>query len=158
VASDPDVAAGTAGLVVIGAPTDGGPLASVARDLPLRVSPAGLVTVAGGPAIRQLPASVAAVQEVRTGRRTVLWLTGRGATLERAVNALCDPTLSGQLAVVDSAGRVSLLTTAGDRPQAAAPDAVSPQAIALALLVLALAVVLAGVVVVPLVGARGVAG
>jgi len=157
-ASDPHVAAGTAGLVVIGAPTAGGPLAPVARDLPLRVSSAGLVTVAGGPAIRQLPASVAAVQEVRADGRTVLWLTGRGVTLERAVTALSDPTLSGQLAVVDSAGRVSLLTTAGGGQQLSAPDAASPPAIALALLVLALAGVLAGVAVVPLVGARGVAG
>jgi hypothetical protein len=98
------------------------------------------------------------VQEVRTDRRTVLWLTGRGATLERAVNALSDPTLSGQLAVVDSAGHVSLLTTAGGGQQLVAPDAASPQAIALALLVLTLAGVLAGVAVVPLVGARGVAG
>src|SRR5262249_52650227 len=141
-ASDPHVAAGTAGLVVIGAPTAGGPLAPVARDLPLRVSSAGLVTGGGGPAVRPPPAAGG-------DGRTAPWLAGRGATLDRAVPALSAPTLSGQLAVVDSAGRVSLLTTAGGGQQLSAPDAASPPAIALALLVLALAGVLAGVAVVP---------
>ena len=125
---DPSALAGSANLVVVGAPDTAAPLAQLARGLP------------------QAPPGGGVVAETSSGQRTVLWLIGSGeGAVQRAVTALYSANLSGEVATVDAAGKVAVvqLSSGGHGAQATGVPATSGRgAVVVGILILAVAVLL----------------
>jgi len=133
---DPAALAGTANLVVVGAPDSTAPLARMARGLP------------------QPPPGAGVVAETSSGQRTVLWLIGTTETaMQRVVTALYSANLSGDVATIDAAGRVAVVEPPSDGHGAQAapvPAGSGRTAFVVAMMILGAAVLLVSLAVVQL--------
>jgi hypothetical protein len=136
VLADDSSVAGRDNLIVVGRPASGGALDELFRAAPRLQQPPG--------------PSDGLLEETHSGGRTVLLVSGPGAA------ALYDPQLAGQVALVDSAGRVSypaLSDGPGGGPRPSGP-LTSRGAGLVGMLILGAALVLLGAVVIQLLHTR----